>query len=55
MIYGHATTSHGLLINRNNFVSAGCVQPRDDRGGIAAICPNNNKPSGTVRGWRSCA
>ena len=54
MIYGHATTSHGLLINRNNFVSAGCVQPRDDRGGIAAICPNNNKPSGTVGAlWRA--
>jgi hypothetical protein len=28
MVFGHATTSHNLLITQNNFIEAGCTQPR---------------------------
>ena len=48
MVFGHDTTSHDLNISANNFIYAGCVQPRGDRAGIAFICPNGNKPNGTV-------
>jgi hypothetical protein len=48
MVFGHATTSHGLLFTDNSFVYAGCIQPRGDRAGIALMCPGGSKPSGTV-------
>eukprot|EP01060_Flectonema_neradi_P016214 TRINITY_DN22803_c0_g1_i1.p1 TRINITY_DN22803_c0_g1~~TRINITY_DN22803_c0_g1_i1.p1 ORF type:complete len:617 (+),score=57.08 TRINITY_DN22803_c0_g1_i1:44-1894(+) len=48
MIFGHATTSHNITISSNVFAFAGCVQNRDDKGGIAVMCPNNQKPSGQL-------
>lgn len=48
MIFGHDTTSHGFDISQNTFVAPGCVQPRNDRGGISFMCPNGHKPSGTA-------
>ncbi|EGD75792.1 hypothetical protein PTSG_07910 [Salpingoeca rosetta] len=48
MVFGHATTSHGFNISDNTFVYAGCVQPRDDKAGIAFMCPGGHKPSGLV-------
>jgi len=48
MVFGHDTTSHNLLIADNLFQETGCTQPRDDRGGISFVCPNNQKPSATV-------
>lgn len=48
MVFGHSTTSHGLLFTDNAFLYAGCVQPRGDQAGIALMCPNGNVPSGTV-------
>ena len=48
MVFGHATTSHDIVIDGNTFLYDGCIQPRSDHGGIAFMCPNNNKPSGTV-------
>ena len=35
MVFGHETTSHDLNLTGNNFIYAGCVQPRGDRAGIA--------------------
>lgn len=48
MVFGHDTTSQGFDIADNTFVYAGCVQPRDDRAGIAFMCPGGHKPSGNV-------
>ena len=48
MIFGHETTSHNISIVSNTFAYAGCIQNRGDRGGIAVMCPNNQKPSGNV-------
>ncbi|EDQ84453.1 uncharacterized protein MONBRDRAFT_12805 [Monosiga brevicollis MX1] len=48
MVFGHATTSQNVSIDDNNFIMAGCEQPHDDHGGIAFICPNNQKPSAVV-------
>ena len=49
-MFGHETTSHDLNISANNFIYAGCVQPRGDRAGIAFMCPEGNQPNGTVSG-----
>jgi len=48
MIFGHSTTSHGLVIDDNVFDHAGCEQTRGDRGGIAIMCPGGHKPSAVV-------
>ena len=48
MIFGHATTSHGIVLSDNVFIDSGSYQMRNDRGGIAVICPNGNKPSALV-------
>lgn len=48
MIFGHATTSHGLSFENNVFVFAGCVQIRNDRAGVAVMCPNGNRPDGQI-------
>ena len=48
MVFGHETTSHDLNLTGNNFIYAGCVQPRGDRAGIAFMCPGGHKPNGTV-------
>ena len=48
MIFGHATTSHNLTIDANTFAYAGCVQNRNDKGGLAVMCPGGHKPSGKV-------
>jgi len=48
MVFGHETTSHDLNLTANNFIYAGCVQPRGDRAGIAFMCPGGNQPTGTV-------
>ena len=48
MVFGHATTSHGIAIRDNVFAMDGCDQPRDDKGGIALMCPNGHKPSGAI-------
>ena len=48
MVFGHSSTSHGLRFVENNFQYCGCVQPRGDRASIALMCPNGNKPSGSV-------
>jgi hypothetical protein len=50
MIFGHDTTSHDIGIVENVFAYAGCVQNRDDRGGIAVMCPGGHRPSGKVKG-----
>ena len=48
MVFGHSGTSHNLTLNRNVFLRAGCTQPRNDRAGIAFMCPNGIKPDGEV-------
>eukprot|EP00730_Choanoeca_flexa_P006539 TRINITY_DN12170_c0_g1_i10.p2 TRINITY_DN12170_c0_g1~~TRINITY_DN12170_c0_g1_i10.p2 ORF type:complete len:251 (+),score=41.21 TRINITY_DN12170_c0_g1_i10:998-1750(+) len=48
MVFGHATTSHNLLIADNQFQNAGCIQPRDDQGGIGFMCPADQHPTATV-------
>lgn len=48
MIFGHATTSHGLVFADNRFVFAGCIQIRNDRAGIAVMCPGGNRPDGAI-------
>ena len=49
MVFGHETTSHNLTLDNNVFVENGCLQPRNDRGAVAFICPHGNKPDGTLR------
>lgn len=49
MVFGHATTSHDFLVEKNVFIKAGCVQPRNDKAGIAVMCPNKQKPTGNIR------
>eukprot|EP01065_Artemidia_motanka_P026144 TRINITY_DN31062_c0_g1_i1.p1 TRINITY_DN31062_c0_g1~~TRINITY_DN31062_c0_g1_i1.p1 ORF type:complete len:611 (+),score=156.99 TRINITY_DN31062_c0_g1_i1:51-1883(+) len=48
MIFGHATTSQGVVIADNVFARAGCTQPAADHGGIAVMCPAGNIPSGVI-------
>ena len=48
MIFGHETTSKNITIANNVFDRSGCEQARNDQGGIAVMCPNNQKPTGTV-------
>eukprot|EP00040_Diaphanoeca_grandis_P026108 m.145642 g.145642 ORF g.145642 m.145642 type:complete len:636 (-) comp30448_c5_seq1:263-2170(-) len=48
MIFGHASTSHGLSFTENNFLYSGCVQPRADQAALALMCPAGNVPSGDV-------
>ena len=49
MIFGHAITSQNITISDNIFDHSGCVQNRDDRGGIAVMCPNGQRPSGLLK------
>lgn len=42
----HETTSHNITFKDNLFDRCGCIQNRGDRGAIAVMCPNNQKPSG---------
>ena len=48
MIFGHTSTSQGIAVRENVFVMDGCGQPRNDRGGVAVICPGGHKPSGAI-------
>eukprot|EP00759_Apiculatamorpha_spiralis_P028711 PhF_6_TR31193/c1_g1_i1/m.45749 len=48
MIFGHASTSQNVTISNNVFWHAGCVQNRDDRGGIAVMCPGGFVPTGNL-------
>eukprot|EP00756_Hemistasia_phaeocysticola_P062003 Hpha_TRINITY_DN5423_c0_g1::TRINITY_DN5423_c0_g1_i1::g.192524::m.192524 len=48
MIFGHETTSKNISLTNNLFDRCGCVQNRGDRGGVAVMCPNKNKPSGDL-------
>lgn len=48
MVFGHGTTSHNLTFVHNNFLYSGCVQALGDHASVALMCPNGNKPSGTV-------
>jgi hypothetical protein len=50
MVFGHQSTSTDFSIIGNAFLSAGCVQTAGDRAGLAFMCPNGHKPSGTVSG-----
>lgn len=52
MVFGHDKTSHDITLSFNNFLDDGCMQPRDDRAGIAFMCPNGVKPDGFVKGNR---
>ena len=49
MVFGHSSTSSGIAINDNVFAMDGCDQPRNDRGGIALMCPDGHKPNGTIQ------
>ena len=42
------STSQGIAVRENVFVMDGCGQPRNDRGGVAVICPGGHKPSGAI-------
>lgn len=48
MVFGHDSTSHDIKIIENTFAYAGCVQNRDDQGGVAVMCPSGNRPSGQL-------
>jgi hypothetical protein len=48
MIFGHSQTSHGIKLTDNVFESTGCVQNRNDKGGIAVMCPGGHKPDGLI-------
>lgn len=48
MVFGHSSTSHGLMFIENNFIYAGCVQALGDHASISLMCPNGNVPSGTI-------
>jgi len=48
MIFGHDTTSQNISISENIFDRCGCVQNRNDRGGIAVMCPGGHQPSGKL-------
>ena len=48
MIFGHETTSHNITFTDNMFDRCGCVQNRGDKGAIAVMCPNKQKPSGQL-------
>eukprot|EP01013_Petalomonas_cantuscygni_P042039 TRINITY_DN754_c0_g1_i1.p2 TRINITY_DN754_c0_g1~~TRINITY_DN754_c0_g1_i1.p2 ORF type:complete len:678 (-),score=118.23 TRINITY_DN754_c0_g1_i1:2684-4717(-) len=50
MIFGHQETSTGVVIQNNVFDHAGCEQVAGDHGGIAVMCPDFHRPSGTVTG-----
>ena len=50
MIFGHSQTSHGIKLVDNVFAYAGCVQNRNDKGGIAIMCPGGHKPDGLISG-----
>jgi len=49
MIFGHDTTSQNLTLSSNVFDRCGCTQNRNDRGAVAVMCPNGNKPSGKLQ------
>jgi len=50
MIFGHDSNSHDIKVIENTFAYAGCVQNRDDQGGVAVMCPGGNRPSGRLTG-----
>ena len=49
MIFGHSSTSKNITIANNVFDKSGCLQARQDQGGISVMCPNGHKPTGNVR------
>ena len=48
MVFGHETTSHDLNLTGNNFIYAGCTQPRGDKAGIAFMCPNGERENDSI-------
>jgi len=48
MIFGHSDTSKNITLQGNRFYKCGGTQIRDDRGGIAVMCPNHQIPTGQL-------